>query len=110
MRQHRSRQLLRAGSALVESSSGAPREDRRLAPEAPDRAVDAKEELPCRLGNRREALQAAARMAAPEHDDRAREEDQRPADQPQRLRRMRSPELRPDGLARGSPRAPLSMS
>src|SRR5689334_25240690 len=67
----------------VASSSPALGEDRRLAPEPPDRAVDAKEEFPCGFGNRREALQAAARVAAPEHDDRSRQEDQRSADEPE---------------------------
>src|SRR3954451_24237604 len=57
--------------------------DRRLAPEAPDGAVDAEEQLPRGFGNRREALEAAARVAAPEHDDRSRQDDQRAPDEPE---------------------------
>ena len=57
-------------------------EDRGIALEPPDRAVDAEEQLPCGFGDRAKALEAAAGVAAPEHDDRARQDDQRPADEP----------------------------
>ena len=38
-------------------------EDRGIAPETPDGAVDAEEEFPQELGNRRDALQRAQRAA-----------------------------------------------
>src|SRR5690349_1429699 len=63
------------------SSSDALGKDRRLAPEAPDRAVDTEEQLPCGLWNRAKALQAAAGVATTEHHDRPGNEDQRPADE-----------------------------
>src|SRR4051812_25026924 len=75
----------RAGtpSVRVESSSGAlgddrstagPRrsaagQDRRLAPEAPDGAVDAEEELPQPLRDRGEALERTRPVTSSEHHD-----------------------------------------
>ena len=59
-------------------------EDRSIAPETPDGAVDAEEELPQELGDRCDALQRtqrAARMVPAEQDCRPGRDEQRPADE-----------------------------
>src|SRR3954471_20752617 len=64
----------------------APREDRGITPETPDRAVDAQEEFPYELRSSGDALQRAqraARMVTAEHDGRPGQDDQRPADEPE---------------------------
>src|SRR4051812_19555194 len=70
-----------SGRAVLASSR---LQDRRRRPEALERAIDAEEELPQELRDRREALKRAqgiARIVAGEHDGRPRHDEQRPADQ-----------------------------
>src|SRR5205085_11038779 len=57
--------------------------DRRLRPEALERAVDAEEEFPGGLRDRREALKRAARMTAVEHHGRSGDDDQGAANEPE---------------------------
>src|SRR3954449_5016580 len=80
------RPLLMRDSRRDRSSAGAPGEDRGIAPEPPDHAVDPEEQLPQKLRDGRETLQRAqraARIIAGEHHGRARRDDQRSADETQ---------------------------
>ena len=81
-----------AGSVRVEPSSHAPGKDRGVALETPDGAVDAEEQLPGGLRDRRQALeraQRAARIVTGEQHGRPGDDDQRPADEPEPRPRSR---------------------
>ena len=101
MRERRSRHLGSAELARVESSSRAPGKNRGIAPEAPDGAVDAEEELPEELRDGRDALQRVqrvARMVTGEHHGRPGDDDQRVGCQNSRpaCKSLISPDGRPN--------------
>jgi hypothetical protein len=93
--------------------------DRGRRPEALHRAVDAEQQLPQGLGDRPDALQGAAGAGDAEHDERARHDDERPADEAEHRHLLRhqaravhqvaedQPVAPPDDPARPEPERPV---